>query len=124
MAGHPERLRAVFVSACNPLRSYPDTSAYEEAFAKLDLLVTNELVMSETARFAHYVLPCRSYYESWDGTFFPWTYPEVFFQMRRPVVEPPGDCLEGAQIFTRLADRLGLIPEIPKNSMKRLTATA
>jgi len=115
MAEHPERLRAVYVSACNPLRSYPDTSAYEEAFAKLDLLVVNEIVMSETARFAHYVLPCRSYYESWDGTFFPWTYPEVFFQMRRPVVETPGDCLEGAQIFTRLADRLGLIPEIPED---------
>ncbi|HMA84107.1 MAG TPA: molybdopterin dinucleotide binding domain-containing protein, partial [Desulfosalsimonadaceae bacterium] len=81
----------------------------------LDLLVVNEIVMSETARFAHYVLPCRSYYESWDGTFFPWTYPEVFFQMRRPVVETPGDCLEGAQIFTRLADRLGLIPEIPED---------
>jgi len=113
MADHPERLRAVYVSACNPLRSYPDTSAYEEAFAKLDLLVVNDIVMSETARFAHYVLPCRSYYESWDGTFFPFTYPEVFFQMRRPIVEPPGDCLEGAQIFTRLADRLGLIPEIP-----------
>jgi len=114
MAGHPERLRAVYVSACNPLRSYPDTPAYEEAFAKLDLLVVNDIVMSETARFAHYVLPCRSYYESWDGTFFPWTYPEVFFQMRRPIVEPPGDCLEGAQIFTRLADRLGLIPGIPE----------
>ncbi|MBC2716559.1 MAG: molybdopterin-dependent oxidoreductase [Desulfobacteraceae bacterium] len=35
---HPERLRAVFVSACNPLRSYPDTTAYEEAFGKLGLV--------------------------------------------------------------------------------------
>ena len=29
---HPERLRAVYVNGCNPLRSYPDTTAYEKAF--------------------------------------------------------------------------------------------
>jgi anaerobic selenocysteine-containing dehydrogenase len=113
LSDHPERLRAVCVSACNPLRAYPDTSAYEEAFSRLDLLVVSDIVMSETARLAHYVLPCRSYYESWDATFFPWTYPDVFFQLRRPVVNPPEQCLEASQIFTRLADKLGLIPEIP-----------
>jgi anaerobic selenocysteine-containing dehydrogenase len=112
---HPERLRAVYVSACNPLRSYPDTTAYEAAFKKLDLLVVNDIVMSETARLAHYVLPCRTYYESWDGTFFPWTFPKVFFQMRRPIVSPPGTCLEASQIFTRMADKLGLIPDIPES---------
>ncbi len=110
---HPERLRGVYVSACNPLRSYPDTTAYEDAFKKLDLLVVNDIVMSESARLAHYVLPCRTFYESWDGTFFPWTFPKVFFQMRRPVVTPPKKCLEASQIFTLMADKLGLIPDIP-----------
>ncbi len=118
LTGHPDRIRAVYVSACNPLRSYPDTSAYEAAFSKLDLLVVNEIVMSETARLAHYVLPCRTYYESWDGTFFPWTYPEVYFQMRRPIVSPPGPCLEAAQIFTRIADALGMIPKFPEELQK------
>lgn len=113
LCDHPERLRAVFVSACNPLRAYPDTSAYEEAFSKLDLLVVNDIVMNETARFADYVLPCRTFYESWDATFFPWTYPDVFFQLRRPVVTPPEGCLEASQIITLVADKLGLIPDIP-----------
>ncbi len=112
---HPERLRAVYVSACNPMRAYPDTTAYEKAFQKLDLLVVNDIVMSETARFADYVLPCRTFYESWDGTFFPWTFPKVFFQMRRPIVPPPGKCLEAGRIFTLIADRLGLIPDIPND---------
>ncbi len=111
---HPDRLRAVYVSACNPLRSYPDTTAYEEAFSELDLLVVNDIVMSETARLAHYVLPCRTFYESWDGTFFPWTFPKVFFQTRRPIVSPPKKCLEACQIFTLMADKLGLIPDIPE----------
>jgi anaerobic selenocysteine-containing dehydrogenase len=118
LSNHPERLRAVFVSACNPLRSYPDTTAYEKAFSGLDLLVVNDIVLSETARLAHYVLPCRTFYESWDGSFFPLTFPKVYFQMRRPIVSPPEKCLEAAQIFTLLADRLRLIPEIPDHIHK------
>jgi anaerobic selenocysteine-containing dehydrogenase len=112
LCDHPQRLRAVIVSACNPLRAYPDTSAYEQAFARLDLCVVNDIVMSETAREAHYVLPCRTYYESWDATFFPWTYPGVYFQLRGPIVAPPENCLEASQIFTRIADSLNLIPDI------------
>lgn len=110
---HPDRLRAILVNGCNPLRSYPDTTAYEKAFAALDLLVVTDIVMSETARFAHYVLPSRTFYESWDATFFAWTYPQVYFQLRGPMVEPPGQCLEPSRIYTRLADKLGLVPEIP-----------
>ena len=40
LSDHPERLRAVLCTQSNPLRSYADTRAYEEAFGKLDLLVT------------------------------------------------------------------------------------
>ena len=112
--GRPERLRAVLCSQSNPLRSYADTTAYEQAFAQLDLLVTCELAMTETAALSHYVLPARSGYESWDGTFFAWTYPEIFFQMRRPILEPEGERLEVSQILVRLAEGLGLLPEIPE----------
>jgi len=113
LSENPERLRAVYVSACNPLRAYPDTKAYEKAFKHLDLLVVNDIVMTETAGLADYVLPCRSFYESWDTTFFPMTYPKIYSQLRRPIVTPSDSCLEASQIHTRLADRLGLIPEIP-----------
>ena len=60
LADAPDRLRAVLVSGANPLRSYADTTAYEKAFAALDLLVTFEVAMSETAALSHYVLPVRS----------------------------------------------------------------
>ncbi len=111
---HPERLRALLCSSSNPLRSYADTTAYEKAFSQLDLLVTCELAMTETARLSHYVLPARSGYESWDGTFFAWTYPEIYFQMRRPILKPEGEQLEVSQILVRLAETLGLLPNIPQ----------
>ena len=113
LSDHPERLRAVLVSASNPLRSYADTTAYEKAFQRLDLLVTSELALTETAVLSHYVLPARSGFESWDGIFFAHTFPGIFFQMRRPIIEPEGEPLEAGEIHLRLADRLGLIPPIP-----------
>lgn len=118
LSDHPERLRAVYVAGSNPLRSYADTTAYEKAFKRLDLLVTVEMAMSETAALSHYVLPSRSGYESWDGTFFPMTFPGIHFQMRRPIIEPEGEPLEMGEIHLRLADKLGLIPPIPEKLYK------
>jgi anaerobic selenocysteine-containing dehydrogenase len=111
---HPDRIRAVLVSGANPLRSYADTTAYEEAFDKLDLLVTADISMTETAALSHYVLPALSGYESWDGgprADFPLT----FLQFRGPVVAAEGEQLEAGDIFARLADRLGLVPDIPSS---------
>jgi len=121
LSGHPERVAAVLCCQSNPLRSYADTGAYEKAFARLDLLVTCEIAMTETAAVSHYVLPARSAYESWDGTFFAWTFPEIYFQMRRPVVEPEGEPLEAGEIHVRLAEAMGFIPEIP-DSLRQAAA--
>ena len=112
---HPQRIRALIVSGSNPLRSYADTRAYEKAFEKLDLLVTIEVAMSETAVLSHYVLPAKSGYEKWDGTFFQWNYPDYYFDMRRPVVQADGEQVEEAHIYIELAERLGMIPDVPSN---------
>jgi len=115
----PERLRAVFVMGANPLRSYADTTAYEEAFGRLELLVVTEIAMSETAALAHYVLPCRSVYESWSpaDAIIPSKTNEacldVYSRLRRPVVEVEGEQKDTGEIFTRLADAMGLIPALP-----------
>ncbi len=110
-----DRLRAMIVSGANPLRSYADTLAYEEAFKELDLLVTIEIAMTETARMGHYVLPARSAFEKWDATFFSLTFPETYFQLRQPYCEVRGEPLEEGDIYTRLAEALGLLPEIPES---------
>ena len=114
MNDYPERIRAVLNFAANPLRSYADTTAYENAFRQLELLVVAEIVMSETAALAHYILPSKTAYESWDGT--PGGgFSEVYARMRPPVVESEGDQKEGGEIFTLLADAMGLIPELPES---------
>lgn len=109
---HPERIRAVVNVAANPLRSYADTTAYEEAFGRLDLLVVADIVMSETASLAHYVLPCKTAFESWDGNTGD-GFPGVIARMRPPVLEVEGEQRESGEIFTLLAEALGIIPPIP-----------
>jgi anaerobic selenocysteine-containing dehydrogenase len=114
LSDHPDRLRALLCYAANPLRSYADTTAYEKAFQKLDLLVVADIVMSETAALADYVLPCRTAFESWDGN------PgmgisKIYARMRAPVVEAEGEQKENAEIFTLLADAMGLVPQIPES---------
>lgn len=121
MSEKPDRVRALFCSQSNPLRSYADTTAYEAAFDSLELSVTFEIAMTETAVRSHYVLPNRSGYESWDGTFFAWTFPEVYFQLRRPILEPEGEPLEAGETITRIADKLGLIPDIPVSIQQLFT---
>ena len=114
LSDHPERLRALLCYATNPLRSYADTTAYENAFQKLDLLVAADIVMSETASLAHYVLPCKTAFESWDGNAGE-GFSKVYARMRSPVVEAEGEQKENAEIFTLLADAMGQVPSIPES---------
>jgi len=112
-SGRDDRIRALIVIGANPLRSYADTSAYERAFKKLDLLVVVDVALSETAAMADYVLPGRTAYESYDANLWGFNYPDIFFQLRRPVVRPAAETRESGWIMTDLAERMGLLPDIP-----------
>ena len=111
----PDRVRALIVCAANPLRSWADTKAYEEAFGRLELLVTIDIASTETAMVSDYVLPARSCFESWGGILptVDGTFPGIFYQLRQPILQPEGEVLETYEILVRLADRSGVIPPIP-----------
>lgn len=113
VSSHPDRLRAAIISSSNPLRSFADTHAWEKAFKELELSVTIEIAMTETAELSDYVLPARSAYESYDGSFFSWNFPEIYFQMRHPVVKPAGKTKESGLIIAEIAEAAGLLPDLP-----------
>jgi anaerobic selenocysteine-containing dehydrogenase len=103
-----ERIRALFVEACNPLRSYADTQAMTRAFEDLELLVVIDPAMNEPARLAHYVLPPPVGYEKWEASVFPKGYPEIYMHLRRPVLEAPPGTKQECLIFYELAKEMGL----------------
>ena len=59
-------MRALFVSAGNPVLSVPDGDALERALGQLDLMVSLDLYVNETNRHADYVLPATTFLERED----------------------------------------------------------
>lgn len=108
---HPERIRALFVDSGNPAVTIADTGKLEEAFKQLDLMVVVDVAMTETARHAHYVLPASSQFEKTEASGFNLEFPENYFHLRAPLFKPTGDTLPEAEIYTRLFEKMGVVPK-------------
>jgi len=113
LVDHPQRLRAVIVEGANPILSYSDAARWREARAKLDLLVVIDPAMTETAELADYVLPTPTGYEKWEMANFPKGYPEVYVQLRPPVVPGPQEALPEPEIYARLVEAMDLFGPAP-----------
>ena len=105
------QLRALIVSAGNPLLSVPDPDRLRAAFGKLDLLVSIDLVVNETGRRADFALPGTTWLERDDVplAFLPF-FVRPFVQWTDAVVPPPGEAREEWQIAEAFSRELGIKP--------------
>ena len=62
----PGRVRALFIDGGNPVNAIPDQRKITTALKNLELLVTIDPFMTNTARLAHYVLPPTIMFERSD----------------------------------------------------------
>ncbi|HZR47070.1 MAG TPA: molybdopterin-dependent oxidoreductase, partial [Candidatus Manganitrophaceae bacterium] len=97
-------IKALYLVGENPLRSLPQKKV-EEALRKLDLLICQDLFMSETAALAQVILPAASYAEK-SGHF---TNHEGEIQKVHKAVEPIGNAKPDAMIFSIVAKKLDLM---------------
>jgi anaerobic selenocysteine-containing dehydrogenase len=108
--GHSQ-LRALFVSAGNPVLSVPDGEAMERALGKLDLMVSLDFYVNETNRHADYVLPTTTFLERDDTPVaFLGFYTKPFVQHSDAVVPPAGEAREEWEIVEDLSRRIGVVP--------------
>ncbi len=114
LADRPDRIRAVIVEGANPMIMAAGTAQLRRALERLDLLVVIEPAMSETARLAHVVLPTPVGYEKWEYSAFPKGYPEIYAQLRPPVVTGPPDAIPEPEIYARLARATGIVGRAPR----------
>jgi anaerobic selenocysteine-containing dehydrogenase len=105
------QLRALIVSAGNPLVSVPDPERLRAAFGELDLLVSIDLFVNETGRHADFVLPATTWLERDDVplAFLPF-FVRPFIQWTDAVVPPAGEAREEWEIVEALARELGIAP--------------
>lgn len=104
----PDRIRALVVSGGNPLLALPDQDTARRALESLDLLVSIDTRMSQTARLADYVIAPTMLYERADHTGLMETFfPRPFAQYTPAVVAPPRGVVEDWRVFFRLAAETG-----------------
>ena len=105
------QLRALVVSAGNPVLSVPDGDAMERALGKLDLLVSLDFYVNETNRHADYVLPTTTFLERDDTPLaFLGFYTTPFVQHSDAVVAPAGEAREEWEIIEDFARALDVLP--------------
>jgi anaerobic selenocysteine-containing dehydrogenase len=116
----PGQMRALFVSAGNPVMSVPNGDALERALAQLDLFVSLDLYVTETNRRADYVLPATTFLEREDIPLaFLGLYTTPFVQWTDPVVEPRGEARDEWTVIDQFADALGISAR-PTKDLRRL----
>ncbi len=96
-------VKALFVIGENPVGSLPPSARVTESLARLELLVCQELFLTETAKLAHAVLPACSYAEK-DGTF---TNSEGHVQQVRAAIDPVGESRTDWEILSALSGLIG-----------------
>jgi formate dehydrogenase alpha subunit len=96
-------IKALYVMGENPSVSDPDSRHVARALRRLDFLVVQDIFLTETARFAHVVLPAASFAEKM-GTF---TNTERRVQFSRQAIEPLEGTLPDWRIICEISSRAG-----------------
>jgi anaerobic selenocysteine-containing dehydrogenase len=100
------RVEMLFVYNCNPLATMPNQNRVLEGLRRDDLFtVVFEQVFTDTSRFADVVLPSTTFVENYD---IAKGYGPISLQLVRPVIEPVGEARSNPEVFSELAERLGV----------------
>jgi anaerobic selenocysteine-containing dehydrogenase len=103
------RLRAMLLFGTNMLSSYADTGQVAEGLARLDLVVSYDLFLNDTARrFADVVLPATAWLEELGCKST-----NTHLYLMPKVLEPPGQARPVVWVLRELARRLDVADFFP-----------
>lgn len=117
------QLRALFVSAGNPVLSSPNGAELEQALPKLELMVSIDLYQNETNQHADYILPATTFLERDDVPVFGLSEQlRPFIQSTEAVLPPRGEARQEWKIIDELTRRsgLGILPSPIGGLMRHL----
>jgi len=95
-------LKGMWIMGENPVLSDPNANHVVKALEQLDILVVQDIFLTETAELADVVLPAASFAEK-DGTF---TNTERRVQRIRQAVPPPGGAMDDLSIINQVSMRI------------------
>ncbi|AEC52839.1 formate dehydrogenase alpha subunit related protein [Pyrococcus sp. NA2] len=109
-------LKALYIVGENPAVSEANVLKVRKALQKLELLVVQDIFLTRTARFAHYVLPAAAFCEK-EGSYMN---SERRIQWSEKVCDPPGEARPDWEILTMLGRSLNL-PGFNYTSVEEIT---
>lgn len=114
------KIKALYIMGENPVLSDPDCNRTVKALKNLELLVVQDIFLTETAELADVVLPAACFAEK-DGTY---TNTERRVQRLRKALEPPGEAREDWKIVCDLSSRMGypMSYERPESVMDEISS--
>lgn len=105
----PDRVRALVVSAGNPMVAFPDEAKVRRALESLDLLVVVDPYLTETARLADVVIAPTMAYERADHTILmEYFFPRPYAAWTSAIVPPPPGVIEDWELYWETAAVMGL----------------
>ena len=112
-------VQMLFVYNCNPLATMPDQNRVLRGLQRNDLFtVVFDQVFTDTARYADVVLPATTFLENYD---IAKAYGPISLQLVRPVIEPVAESRPNAEVFSDLAERLGVgVAEVETDTLLRV----
>ena len=115
-------VRAVIVYNNNPVAVCPDSSKVVEGFRREDLFcVVMDSFLTDTADYADIVLPATTQLEHTD---IHKSYGHLYVLANNPAIAPVGESLPNAEVFRRLAARMGFEEECFRDSDDELARQA
>jgi formate dehydrogenase major subunit len=103
-AVHAGEIRGMYIMGENPAMSDPDVRHARQALAELEMLVVQDIFLTETAYLADVILPASAFPEK-TGTF---TNTDRSVQLGRQALDPPGEARQDLAIIIDMARELGL----------------
>ncbi|WP_428385259.1 molybdopterin-containing oxidoreductase family protein [Nevskia ramosa] len=105
------QMRAMLVIGANPASSSPAAGELCAAFSELDLLISQDVYMTETSRLAHYILPPTVWLEREGFPIFTQSHAGVpHAQWVGPTVPARGEARDDAWIMDEISRRIGIVP--------------
>jgi len=98
-------LRAVWITAGNPVVMLPESETTIKALSSRDFVVVVDSFLTDTARLAHLVLPTTTLLEADDLL---GSYGHHWVGVAKPIVSPPEGVKSDLEIVQGLATRVGL----------------
>jgi formate dehydrogenase alpha subunit len=100
------KLKAIYIMGENPLRSLPQPDRLLKSLGKLEFIVAQDILLSETVNIADVVLPGAAFSEK-AGSF---TNMEGKIQCFSPALLPPKNAKSDIEILGLIAEKMG-VPE-------------